>query len=61
MKDYQQRVIEEKYELGIKVSKLTDFVGNENDVTAEEMIDLHVQLGLMCQYLAVLTKRTERF
>lgn len=61
MKDYQERVVEEKYELGIKVSKLSDFIGNENDATAEERVDLHVQLGLMCQYLEVLTTRIGRF
>lgn len=63
MKDFQLRVVEEKRQLDLRISKLTAFLGSpeHNNLCKEEQELLCVQLGAMASYSVVLRTRIERF
>jgi hypothetical protein len=63
MKDYQQRVVDEKKELDEKMKKLHLFVMSEasKDVPADEFGRLTRQHSLMMEYSRVLGERIAAF
>lgn len=64
MKEYQQRVIEERNELKARADKLNSFIGLSPDfdkVEPEEQERMKVQLDLMWQYYEVLESRIAHF
>ncbi len=64
MEAYQQRVIDEKEALDIKISKLVMFVGAESlklTIKLEDYEDLTMQLKYMVAYTKVLSRRIGRF
>jgi len=63
MKEYQQRVIDEKNDLGEKIKKLTEFTKTElfNNLSETEQDLLTQQLIDMNKYHGVLTLRVTIF
>jgi len=62
MKDYQKRVVIERFELSAKIEKLIKFLDNRADtLKADECIRLEHQLNFMVGYLAVLDSRIQHF
>lgn len=63
MKEYQQRVIEEKKALDAKIIKLRSFVNSAEFKAVEpvEQFRLHRQLCAMNSYSGVLSERIEHF
>lgn len=61
--DYQQRVLDEGFELKSKMEKLGKFLHTEmfDELPKEEQDDLREQLKIMIKYLNILTKRIVRF
>lgn len=64
LQPHQQRVVDERFELSEKSTKLNDFVGNNplfEKLESDEQEDLKVQLDIMYQYIEVLDRRISRF
>lgn len=63
MREYQQRVVEEKKELDIKIAKLDAFVGGAVyfDLDDEEQDRLTAQRTAMGEYSDILGERIEAF
>ena len=63
MTDWQQRVIDEKDELGAKLLKLRAFAGSPAWMVMEKVDRtlLRYQLRAMDEYFAILCRRIERF
>jgi hypothetical protein len=64
MKEYQERVVEEKKQLDIKIKALEAFLGAEESpqiVSAGEFERLTRQLGVMSQYSGILHERISHF
>jgi len=64
MKDYQQRVIDEKDELDGKLEKLNNFIDSDGYDSIEDGRDkdlLDEQLQAMSDYSDILGKRIDRF
>lgn len=63
MNDFQQRVIEEKKELDIKISKLLPFFETSifANLNADEQKRLRKQSDLMIEYSKVLSERIAAF
>lgn len=63
--DYQQRVIQERNDLKIKISKLSDFVNRDEDelvgINPSDIDDLKEQLHIMRKYYDILNKRIGKF
>lgn len=58
MKDWQKRVMDERYELAARLTKLSRFLSRpETGGTARERSLLFRQLEIMDQYLEVLNQR----
>lgn len=63
MKEYQERVIEEKNELDEKINKLYDFIGSDeynSDITVNQVLLLD-QFAIMKSYSNILLRRIEIF
>ena len=63
MKPHEQRVVEEKKELDIKLDKLTEFMKGDiySTVSAYERSRLYRQYSIMREYSAVLAERIVHF
>jgi len=64
MKDYQNRIIEEKSELDEKAKKLSDFIGNNplfDNIAPEEQELMKEQCETMWEYSEILGKRIAGF
>ena len=63
MEAYQHRVIDEKNELGDRLSKLEAFVGDEAfyNIAEEQQNLLRLQLGAMQLYDLILRQRIKKF
>ena len=62
MEDYQNRVVEEKKELDIKIDKLGSFLyGDKVNVVASEAIRMGKQLDVMKEYSVILADRISNF
>jgi hypothetical protein len=63
MKDYQQRVVDEKKELDEKINKLEQFITSEkiNSVDPNEAFRLKTQLVTMINYSEILGERIKFF
>lgn len=64
MQDYQERVVEEKTELDVKIIKLVGFiasVGYVNNVSQEEKQRMRNQLYAMLHYSQILEERIVNF
>jgi hypothetical protein len=63
MLPYQERVVEEKGELDVKIGKLFEFVESErfDEVEAQERLRLVRQLSVMREYSGILGVRIESF
>lgn len=64
MKDYQQRVIDEKKELDEKAKKLSDFIGLSSEfenIPPDEQERLREQNEIMWQYSEILGQRIDAF
>jgi len=64
LQPHQQRVVDERFELNDKATKLNDFIGNNplfENIASDEQEDLKVQLDIMFQYIEVLDRRILRF
>lgn len=63
MQPYQQRVIDEKAELDVKIQKLTEFLSSDKSesVEADEKDRLKWQLDIMRDYSKILGERIAHF
>lgn len=64
MQPHQQRVVDEKSELDIKIKALSDFIQSSHiyaNLPQEEQSRLLEQYGIMCNYSDVLGRRIEAF
>lgn len=64
MKEYQQRVIEERNDLKDRATKLSNFIGLSDlfdDIDPEEQERMKVQNDIMWQYFEVLESRIANF
>lgn len=63
MQEYQNRVIEERQELDIKIGKLSDFTLSNKwaDVLVDEQNRILKQLTAMVKYLHILDERIKAF
>lgn len=59
MKPYQERVIEERAQLGGRIQRLAEFLGGPRDmpVDPQELSRMRIQLEIMKAYEAVLKER----
>jgi septum formation inhibitor MinC len=61
---HQQRVVDEKNELGERAKKLSDFIGNNplfEKIDPEEQERMKVQNDIMWQYFEILEQRIAAF
>ena len=63
MMPHEQRVIDEKVELALKVQKLYIFIGSKvfESLSSEEQSLLQYQITIMKDYLRVLNERIDLF
>lgn len=61
MEDWQQRVVEERDQLGEKIDKLKAFLDNNNKIDEFDFEILDLQLSIMQSYAAILNSRISRF
>lgn len=63
MEAFQQRVVEERTELGEKLEKLNSFIGGSiySKLSSYDQILLAKQMGIMEDYYDVLSKRIAAF
>jgi len=63
MEDYQERVVNERDELGKKIMKLIAFMFTErfNSLEHEERTNLEKQLYIMIEYTSILQDRINLF
>ena len=63
MKDYQQRVIEEKKQLDKKIEKLRTFLNTETfaELDLAERGRMHSQFNVMTNYSSILGERIDAF
>ena len=64
MEDWQQRVVEEKAALDMKIQRLEEFMDSEiylTQLSEDECSDLFEQLQVMECYSQVLARRIDRF
>lgn len=61
MEDWQQRVVEERDQLGEKIDKLKIFLDNNNKIDEFDFEILDLQLSIMQSYAAILNSRISRF
>lgn len=63
MQPFQQRVVDEKSELDIKVAKLKTFMEHETfgNLSTDEQVRMHRQVAAMTEYSTVLGERIAAF
>ena len=61
MEDYQERVVEERKELNVKIDKLSHFLNSTTGISSMEATRMNRQLIYMGLYSDVLGERIDSF